>query len=543
VRERLIDDTMRKVIVIGLDAVCLDMITPWLNQGKLPYLQKLLNKGTYSELESVIPPMTAPAWTSMVTGKRPEKHRLFDFLKYKPGSYEKELVSALDCQASRLWDYLTDHNKSSIVITVPLTYPARAIRGVLIPGHPLSGGQGSFPPGILQEFQGVFGECEFNPSFAKGLSARQKLQKAMDATRAVKEAALYFSQQYDWDFLMVQFQMTDAIAHLFGLGKQTLQLFQFVDRCVDEIVAGIGKDANIFLVSDHGMGPAKWHLFLNSFLREEGYLKAADVGKRHRLPKEVAHTTSPGKLLGAMDKILGFLAKHGMTAEEYYRLLSKLRLTFLKGLVPKAVLARVPRKVIDWEETRAYCPSSTIFGIRVNVKGREPDGTVAPGQEYDVLRGQLIQQLRELRAPDGELVFEKVFAREGYYQGSEADQAPDIMFLPNQMDYVPSDVLMPRVFAPYTWYNHKVDGVLAAHGPDIRNSGYLNCKFSILDVAPTILHICGLPVPKDMDGRVLNEILREDSEPGQREIEYQEVDYEAERVRTRIRGLRKLGRL
>ena len=107
---------MTKVIVIGLDAVCLDIILPWINRGELPYLEKLLGSGSYSELQSTVPPYTAPAWISLVTGKNPAKHGVFDFFKAQGRPSRKKLVSSLDNKAKSIWDYLSAAGKRSIVI-------------------------------------------------------------------------------------------------------------------------------------------------------------------------------------------------------------------------------------------------------------------------------------------------------------------------------------------------------------------------------------------------------------------------------------------
>ena len=82
-----------------------------------------------------------------------------------------------------------------------------------------------------------------------------------------------------------------------------------------------------------------------------------------------------------------------------------------------------------------------------------------------------------------------------------------------------------------------------AYGPDIKQSGQKLPDLKIYDIAPTILHMFGLPVPSDMDGRVLTEIFKKDGEPGQREVVYHKTDYGAERIKNRVRELRKLKKL
>ena len=138
-------------MVIGLDAACFDNIMPWVEKGELPCLGRLLANGTYSELRSIIPPSTPPAWTSLFTGKNPGKHGIFGFFKYSEDSYARKIVSSLDRRAKSVWEYLSEHGRTSIVINVPVTHPARKMKGILIPGFMAPDTPMCFPSGILQE--------------------------------------------------------------------------------------------------------------------------------------------------------------------------------------------------------------------------------------------------------------------------------------------------------------------------------------------------------------------------------------------------------
>ncbi len=77
-----------RVFIIGLDSATWDLINPWIQQGLLPNLAKLVEGGASGRLQSAIPPLTPPAWTSFMTGKNPGKHGIFHFLEPQPGSYD-----------------------------------------------------------------------------------------------------------------------------------------------------------------------------------------------------------------------------------------------------------------------------------------------------------------------------------------------------------------------------------------------------------------------------------------------------------------------
>jgi len=301
------------------------------------------------------------------------------------------------------------------------------------------------------------------------------------------------------------------------------------------------------------MGQCKWQCCLSSWLKEEGLLRYRSrattredtlltVSKRtmgegyDHIPIEdepVKGTSS------RLDALMRYLGKTGVTLERADEILSRLHLTFLEKKVPKIIGHKMPRRQIDWAKTKAYCPSPLI-GVRINLKGREPEGIVEPGQEYHDLRRQIIEKFQRLRTPDGEMVFEEVLPREEYYHGGESSDAPDILFVPNDSDRCIEFKGFGRVFRPSSEYWHKMDGLFAASGPDIARAGHLPSKLSIFDVAPTVLHAMGLPVPRDMDGRVLTEIFNESSEPAMRPIVYQERD-ETEKVKSKIRRLKRSG--
>jgi len=123
-----------------------------------------------------------------------------------------------------------------------------------------------------------------------------------------------------------------------------------------------------------------------------------------------------------------------------------------------------------------------------------------------------------------------IWKKEEIYKGSQLDAAPDIIFLSYEYETAFSTSLLNRdIFTDRVENTHSLNGIFLAYGPDIKQSNKME-DVSIYDLAPTILHICGLPVPGDMDGRVLKGIFKEGSEPAQREVKYREVQAEKEGV-------------
>ncbi len=118
---------------------------PGWNEGLLPNLRKIREGGISGTRQTVVPPITAPAWTSFYTGKNPGKHGAFDFLLKKENSYEEIPVNASFCKSKTLWDLLGKGNKKMAVLNVPMTYPPQKVNGVMVSGFLSSSKTGTVP--------------------------------------------------------------------------------------------------------------------------------------------------------------------------------------------------------------------------------------------------------------------------------------------------------------------------------------------------------------------------------------------------------------
>jgi predicted AlkP superfamily phosphohydrolase/phosphomutase len=202
--------------------------------------------------------------------------------------------------------------------------------------------------------------------------------------------------------------------------------------------------------------------------------------------------------------------------------LKRLGLGWLPKLVPQALKGQVPQSLssfnkiagrIDWSRTRAYCPSAPGSGLWVNVKGREPEGIVSPGAEYERVVAELRERLLAHRDPrTGEPIVTAVHRREEIYSGPFAAGGPDLLVetAPTvcMIEGLGRSTLMLAGRGPEERTgNHARDGIFLAYGPDVRRGEVLATR-AIEDVTPTVLYLLGLPVDADMDGRVLVEALR-----------------------------------
>jgi predicted AlkP superfamily phosphohydrolase/phosphomutase len=212
----------------------------------------------------------------------------------------------------------------------------------------------------------------------------------------------------------------------------------------------------------------------------------------------------------------------GVDARALVRGLRRAGLGWMPRLVPRGLKRAVPQALtsfhkvagrIDWSRTRAYCPSAPGSGLWINLRGREPEGIVEPGAEYERVVAELRERLLAFRDPSsGEPVVAAVHRREEIYHGPHSTEGPDLLIETARTVCMVEGLgrcsLMPAGRGPEERTgNHARDGILLLHGPDVRPGVTLPVT-AIEDVAPTVLYLLGLPIDAEMDGRVLTDALR-----------------------------------
>ena len=210
--------TSKRVLVIGLDGATFDLIKPWAGAGELPNLQCILNGGAHASLDSTLPPMTAPAWTSFATGTNPGKHRLYDWIARDPDSYQFSPTTALDGQVPTIYTLLSQAGRRVCALNVPMTYPAQPVNGVMLSGMPAPDLQAniSYPPTLLDEIVQHTGDYILYPDPGQAYSdsgVDAFLQRLYRCTDLRIRAFDYLRSQEDWDFAMMVFNGTDTISH------------------------------------------------------------------------------------------------------------------------------------------------------------------------------------------------------------------------------------------------------------------------------------------------------------------------------------------
>ncbi len=526
-----------KLLIIGLDGATFDLIQPWCEAGELPNLRRLLREGSSGVLLSTVPPATIPAWNSFMTGTNPGKHGLFDFTQHIPQGYKIRFVNASYRQRSTLWDLVGRSGKRVCVMGVPSTYPPEQINGIMISGFDSPVAMTidpSFvhPPELFRELRETFGEVKISAlheyRFDEGWY-ESALEKLLAVLKVKAEIAEYLLTREPWDCFMVHFGESDTVSHHFWmfhdpgsprydpvgalrLGQAILRVYRELDAIVGRFLAMASEQTISIIVSDHGFGGAgRKALHLNQWLAQNGFLAF-----RAR--------TRPGLYC---DRIASALKRMGLSY-----LPGRLQEVLFRrgGWIIDSIEARVRFGGIDWSKTLAYSEELNYApSIWINVRGRQSEGLVSPGNEYAQVRQTILKRLAELKDPEtGERVVKRAYVREELYRGPFLERAPDVVLELN-LDRGYSYTCLPSVpgAPPIRWLtedecrgfkgrnvngSHRREGVLILTGLSIER-GVVLSKAAIEDVTPTILYLLGLPIPVDLDGRVLTEAIVEPARP------------------------------
>lgn len=507
--------TPNRVLIIGLDGATWNVIDTWIRDGTLPHLAKLRKEGCWGTLASSIPPITAAAWSTFMTGKRPGKHGVFHFIKlFNENSTsvdESEIVSARSIHSAALWDIVAHHGRRVGLVNIPLTYPPRPVNGFMVTGllTPPNASVFTYPPELSRSitdykidldrfadkkpFMDAIDGDIVAPTLELVAEFRDMLEKRIRTTRQLMETNR-------WDFFMIVFIGTDRMGHYlwryhhgpFNGDDQDRMLHEAVrayyirlDEIVGELVQRAGPDAATLVMSDHGMGPKYINrVHVNNWMRDHGWLTPV---------VDARNGSNPDRWL----KMLGLSRDH------VGRLLRRMPWAVNSKLVKKATAAAAA--TVDTERSKAYAIPifNHIFGIRLN----------ATGAEKERLREAITQALPELTIPKtGERLIRHIVQGQDYYQGPYAENVPDLIVMmdPNyagsfRLGHYSS--LVTELQAHTHRGQHRMEGIFVAHGPGVVPRAEPLPDLDIEDVAPTVLHLMGVPVPADMDGRVLTEIL------------------------------------
>jgi predicted AlkP superfamily phosphohydrolase/phosphomutase len=503
---------MSRVLVIAIDGGTFDLVQPWAEAGDLPNLARLMAEGVHGLLESTLPPVTSPAWPTFATGRNPGKHGVFDFIRPTGGQFE--LVNATSIHAPTLWQILSEAGRQVGVMNVPVTYPPARVNGFIISGmlSPV-GGEITYPAHLLDRYAGRLKPYRIAPHVQhKPGNEAEFTADLFDLVERRGRYALQLMADHPYEFLMFHFLSTDTMQHAFWkfvdpthprydpqaaarFGPAVKQLYQRIDGFVGQMLDRVTDDTTVIVMSDHGFGSLHYVVNLNLFLLEHGLL-------------QLKH--------GAWTRLKAGLFRAGLTPASFWHLIERAGLQNYVWQVSKSTRNKVVGKFlsfddVDWSRTLAYSIGH-VGQIYVNLRGREPHGIVEPGAEYEAARQQVVDALQDLCHPvTGRPLVDQVIPGDQVVHGPYASRSPDLHVVLDEYRAIafPLFATDGRIVTRQIRGDsgcHRRHGIFIARGPEVRPGDTVEGA-RILDLAPTILHLMGLPVPDDMDGRVLTEAL------------------------------------
>lgn len=456
-----------RLLIIGLDCMEPSLVFErW--RDDLPNLSGLMNKGSYGPLESSIPAITVPAWSCMMSGRDPGELGIYGFRNRATRDYQK--MSIADGRAvrfPRLWDFLGEAGWQVAALSVPGTSPPYEVNGSLVSCFltPNTTVPFTHPPELGQQILDWMPDFMLDvPEFRSEDKAEilANLYKLCDQRFTLAEKLIH---QEGPEFLMLVDMGVDRIHHAFwkpmdsrhpqyqtgmDFADAIHDYYCHVDQRVGQLLAQCDDETAVLVVSDHGAQPLMGGICLNEWLIQHGYLTLKDT------PSEPT----------SLDQV-----------------------------------------EVDWSRTQAWGAGGYYGRVFLNVKGREPEGTI-PLKDYKKLRSQLATELESITYPDGSPMPIKAHIPQDIYQKVRG-MAPDLIVYFDMLAW--RSVGSVGLGALHTTNNdtgpddanHAQYGLMIFHDPKNPKSGQLLAGAQIYDILPTLLSRYEITAPKGLRGKVL----------------------------------------
>jgi predicted AlkP superfamily phosphohydrolase/phosphomutase len=460
-----------RVAVIGLDCGTPQLLFDRM-ADEIPNINSLLQRSMHGGLASITPPITIPAWACAMSGKTPGQLAIYGMRNRKDSTYEGlSIATSLAVKEPQVWDVLGRQGKKSLLIGVPPGYPPQPLEGWRVSCFltPPSADSFTYPAELGSEVADILGGEEYIfdiPNFRE-----QGFDHVHDQLYKMTERRFRLASRLiktkPWDFFMLVEMATDRLHHVFwhhfdpahpkyepGNKFETAfqDYYRFLDQRVGELLEALPDDCVTILMSDHGARPMVGGVCFNDWLMQEGYLAMSEP------------------------------------------------------VTEQTPIAKAP---IDWSKTAAWGDGGYYGRLFVNLKGREPQGTVELGA-YEHLRDELIERLERMTGPDGELLGTKVYKPQDVYPEVRGI-APDLIVYFGDLEWRSVGAVKAGTVANVFTYendtgpdgaNHDRTGVFAMAGvpgqPVGRKEG-----LRLIDVGPTILKLYDAELPEGAQGRSL----------------------------------------
>jgi predicted AlkP superfamily phosphohydrolase/phosphomutase len=475
-----------RTLLIGLDGATFTVLDQLVQHGVMPFLAQAIERGTRCELMSPPNHITPSSWATLMTGRSPGNHGVFDFVQpiaTDRGIYLK-FVDGRDLQAETIWSIVSRQAQKVTCLNFPLTYPIRDVRGYVVPGFisRRTIGSACFPPDLWSELKQI---PEFDPreigwdlnTERKAIQAvpDEELEELVDFHIRREQRWLtlwsYLNERHPCEFSAVLFDGIDKLQHLawpfidencfpsrpspldLRVRARCLEYFRELDRILAAVVERAGGNTRIFMVSDHGLGATQDIFCVNVWLHEHGFLEWGNV---EQVPEGDEELAAPR-----------MKTQHGL---------------------------------VDWAHTIAYAVSPSSNGVYIRVQAAPGDPGI-PAERYREVRDEIARGLLSFIDPEsGQAVVRRAMTREEIYAGAHMGSAPDLTLALRDQGFISvlnGNSVFSRRARPKGM--HRPEGIFIALGPGIRR-GHRTNMLNMVDVSAALLYSLELEIPVDLEG-------------------------------------------
>jgi len=462
----------KRVLIIGLDsAPPKQVFEEWVDE--LPNIKGLMEQGIYGELESTIPAITCPAWMSMMTSKNPGQLGFYGFRNRKGYSYDEMWIANSRCvREDTVWDILSRHGLKVGMVGVPQTYPPKPVNGFMVTSFLTPGieSQYTYPDELKDEIRSLVGKYLIDCENFRTENKQELLDEIYEMTEKRFKVVKSFVKEKPWDFFMMVEMGPDRIQHGFWkycdrehfkydegneYENAFIDYYRYLDREIGEVLGLVDDETAVIVVSDHGAKKMDGAINVNDWLIQEGYLKLSEK--------------------------------------------------------PDGVV-RFGDVKVDWSQSKAWGLGGYYSRLFLNVKGREENGVIEP-EDYERVRDEIKEGLESIKGPDGQDIGTRAFKPQEIYKGKFVEEAPDLIVYFGDLDWRATGSVGHDSLYSFETEIGPDDAVHAQHGifimkaPGVEAMGRVE-GLHIMDGAPTVLSLLDIPVPDDMEGKSIVDIVK-----------------------------------
>jgi predicted AlkP superfamily phosphohydrolase/phosphomutase len=505
-------------VILGFDGGDPDLIRQWAQEGYLPTVASIMRRGFSSRTSSPDLIFDVGVWVSLFSGIPHDQHGFYYLRQLVPGTYDLQLVTGLDATARPFWSGFSERKRRVAIVDVPDVYPQAGVPGVQLANwatlrpwatHHPAFDTSAEPPDLLRDahqvlvppsftsmtddagqdqdrrlFRGLLDQVEKKGVFCRDLLARDRVDLAV----------VVFSESHAAGHRFWRYRPE---AHAGGTAGTAAELrhalrdvYQAIDRQMGLLLKEIPERANVFVVSSVGLEnryPTAG--LIESFCRTLGYQAAPDSAPLSWKPASLVRRTLPEAWRVALSRHLPRDTRERLLADQF-------------------------RTSTNWQRTRVFAiPSFFTSFLRVNLRGREPQGIVEPGAPYDAVLDQLRTDLMQLVDPHtAEPAVERIARVDELFGSAPHPILPDLVVEWKPVPWFIDRLVHPRaeITQPKPEFlrgnDHSQHGFIAAAGPSIAARGPIG-DVPLLDLAPTFLSLMDEPIPQAMRGQVIDDIV------------------------------------